>query len=303
MSLTPQALTRGESIAVAALAMPYMVIKTAGRLIGRILARNSAAAQPAPPAPASAAVQPQVPSVSPSTALVAANRVCSAEIGGQNVNFYQYFEAKVIRASTRANRRLQEATFTPAIAEECGIAYDLDGAIEWIRERGFGSARTQSLRNGPQHNNPEQPDGVELFAPQVDAPFKSAPMTRPDTAKVKGQKPVPSAPAQPFMHTLVPADERQGQPFRGRILNFGEDTRPGRGDQKPYVTYVLKMESESGQHTKDFIGEHLDELVQKYNLSAGQLVTVQLVGKEHFEVELNGKMEPRKRNHYSIKVH
>lgn len=303
MSLTPQALTSGESIAVAALAMPYMVIKTAGRLIGRILARNSAAAQPAPPAPASAAVQPQVPAVSPSIALVAANRVCSAEIGGQNVNFYQYFEAKVIRASTRANRRLQEATFTPAIAEECGIAYDLDGAIQWIRERGFGGARTQSLKKGPQHHDPEQPDGAELFEPQVDAPFKSAPMTRPGTAKVKGQKPVASAPAQPFMHTLVPADERQGRPFRGRILNFGEDTRPGRGDQKPYVTYVLKMESESGQHTKDFIGEHLNELVQKYNLSAGQLVTVQLVGKEHFEVELNGKMEPRKRNHYSIKIH
>lgn len=304
MSTTPQALTRGETIAVAALTMPYMVIKTAGRLIGRSLTRNPVAAQPAPPAPAPAAVQTQGPVASPFTALVPANRVCSAEIGGQKVNFYQYFDARVIRVSCRANRLLQEATFTPAIAEECGIAYDLDGAIQWIRERGFSGARAQSVKKGPQqHRDPVQSADVNQFAPPFGEPFKSAPMARPGPVKAKGQKQAPTAPAQTFMHTLVPADERQGRPFRGRILNFGEETRPGRGTQKPYVTYVLRMESESGQYTKDFIGEHLDELVQNHNLSIGQLVTVQLVGKEHFEVEVNGKMEPRKRNHYSIKVH
>lgn len=304
MSTTTQALTRGETVAVAALAMPYMVIKTAGRLIGRSLTRNPVVAQPAPPTPAPAAVQPQGPAASPFTALVPANRVCSTEIGGQKVNFYQYFDARVIRASCRANRILQEAMFTPAIAEESGIAFDLDGAIQWIRERGFNGALAQSVKKAsPQQRSPVPSADADQIAPPFDEPIKSAPTALPGAVKAKGQKPAPSAPAQTFVHTLVPADERQGRPFRGRILNFGEETRPGRGEQKSYVTYVLHMESESGQYTKDFIGEHLDELVQQHNLSVGQLVTVQLVGKEHFEVEVNGKMEPRKRNHYSIKVH
>ena len=288
MSTTPQALTRGESIAVAALAMPYMVIKTAGRLIGRSLTRNPVAAQPAPPAPAPAPVQPQGTAASPLTAFVPANRVCSAEIGGQKVNFYQYFDARVIRVSCRANRRLQEATFTPAIAEECGIAYDLDGAIQWIRERGFGGARAQLAKKAPQpQRDPVQTADADQFAPPFDEPFKSAPMARPGPVKAKGQKPAPSAPAQTFTHTLVPADERQGRPFRGRILNFGEETRPGRGEQKSYVTYVLKMESESGQYTKDFIGEHLDELVQQHNLSVGQLVTVATCISNWFDLHSN----------------
>jgi len=304
MSNTPQALTRGEAIAVAAVAMPYMVMSATRRLIERSLSRNPAVIPPAPPAPAPAAAQPQVPAVSPLASLVPANRVCSVEIAGQRVSFYQYFDAKQIRASCRANRRLQEATFTPAIADECGIAYDLDGAIQWIRERGFNGARSQPAKKGlPPQRDLEQDDDADTFAPPFDAPFMSAPMARPGVPKTRGQKPAPSAPAQPFVHTLVPADERQGQPFRGRIVAFGEETRTGRGDKKPYVTYVLKMESESGQYTKDFIGEHLDELVQKYNLNVGQLVTVKLEGKEHFEVEVNGKMEPRRRNHYSIKVH
>lgn len=59
MSLPPQALTKGEAFAVAALTMPYMALQSAGRLIGRTLSRASVAAAPAPAAPAPAAVKPQ----------------------------------------------------------------------------------------------------------------------------------------------------------------------------------------------------------------------------------------------------
>lgn len=300
MSHIPPALTKGETFAVAVLTMPYMVIKTAGRLIERSLTRNPAAA---PPAPAPTAAQSPPPAVAPSIAFVAADRVCSVEVNGQKVNFYQYFAAKVIRASSRANRRLQEASFTPTIAEECGVAYDLDGAIEWIRERGFDGARPQPVKQVSKHRNIEQADGAELANPPFDAPYTSPAAAHPGVAKARGQKPTPSAPVETPIHTLVPVDDRQGRPFRGRILNFGEETRAGRGDAKPYVTYVLKMESESGQYTKDFLGEHLSELVEQHGLQIGQPVTVQLVGKEFFDVEVNGKMEPRRRNHYSIKVH
>lgn len=304
MSLPPQALTKGEAFAVAALTMPYMVLQSAGRLIGRTLSRTPVAAATAPAAPAPAAVKPQAPTVAPSTAFTVANRVCSADIGGLKVNFFQYFDAKVIKVSCRANRRLQEGTFTPAIADECGIAYDLDGAIQWIRERGFGGARVQSDKTSSQERRGAvQSNDADLSAPPFNEPYKSPPMARPGLAKPRSQKPASTGAAEPFTHTLVPADERQGRPFRGRILNFGEETRPARGDQKAYVTYVLRMESESMEYTKDFIGEHLQELVEKNGLSIGDLITVQLVGKEHFQVEVNGKMEPRKRNHYSIKVH
>jgi hypothetical protein len=298
-----QAVSKSEAFVVSALAMPFMAIQTAGRLIGRSLSR-SPAIEPAPQAPAPVAVKPE-PQAAPSrNQLVAADRVCSADIDGQRVNFRQYFGAKVIYVSCRANRRLQEATFTPAIADECGIAYDLDGAIQWMRERGFEGNRARSRQPGPQpQGRVEQMGEIDLIAPPFDAPFKSRPMARPGMTKARGSVAAESAEAQPFTHTLVPADERHGRPFRGRVVSFGEEERPGRGQEKPYVTYVLKMESESGQYKKDFIGEHLGELVEKYDLRRGQLVTVQLVGKEHFQVEVNGKMEPRKRNHYSIKIH
>lgn len=296
----PQAHSKSDALIISALAMPFMAFHKAGSLIGRSLSRNPAAPPPAPPAPAPAAAPPQPAPAPTFNPLVPANRVCSANIDGQNVNFYQYVDAKVIRVSCRANRRLQEATFTPTIAEECGIAYDLDGAIQWIRERGFAGQRPHAGRAG----SPQQGDEVDLIAPPFDAPFKSRPMARPGMEKAKGQQaPASSVAAQPFVHTLDPVAEHQGRPFRGRILFFGEETRPGRGQEKPYRTYVLRMESESRTYTKDFLGEHLGELVAKQQLHLGQLVTVQLVGREHFQVEVNGKTEDRRRNHYSIKVH
>lgn len=295
----PQAHSKSDALVISALALPFMAFHKAGSLIGRSLSRNPAAPPPAPPVPASATPKPQaaVPTFNP---LVPANRVCSANIDGQYVNFYQYFDAQVIRASCRANRHLQEATFTPAIAQECGIAYDLDGAIQWIRERGFAGQRSHAGRT----STPQQRDDADLIAPPFDAPFKSRPMARPCVGKAKGpQAAAGTVAAQPFVHTLDPVAEHQGRPFRGRIKFFGEETRPGRGQEKPYRTYVLRMESESRAYTKDFLGEHLAELVEKYQLQLDQLVTVQLIGREHFQVEVNGNLEDRRRNHYSIKVH
>jgi hypothetical protein len=296
----PQAHSKSDALVISALALPFMAFHKAGSLIGRSLSHNPAATPPAPPTPVPAAGKPQPAAVPPFNPLVPANRVCSANIDGQNVSFYQYFDAKVIRVSCRANRRLQEATFTPAIAEEYGIAYDLDGAIQWIRERGFAGQRPHGGRAG----SPQQSDDADLIAPPFDAPFKSRSMARPGLEKAKGlQVPSPSVAAQPFVHTLDAVPEHQGRPFRGRIQFFGEENRPGRGQEKPYRTYVLRMESESRAYTKDFLGEHLGELVEKHQLQLGQLITVQLVGREHFQVEVNGKMEDRRRNHYSIKVH
>lgn len=295
--------SKSDAFLISALAVPFMAFHKAGSLIGRSLSRNPAASTPVPPtptAPAPAEVKPQAAASPSFNPLVPANRVCSVSIDGQYVNFYQYFDAKVIRVSCRANRRLQEAMFTPALAEECGIAFDLDGAIQWIRERGFSGQRSLAGRAG----SPVQRDDVDPIAPPFDAPFKSRPMARAGMGKTKGQQaPAHSAPAQPFVHSIDPVPEHQGRPFRGRIQFFGEEVRPGRGNEKPYRTFVLRMESESRAYTKDFLGEHLGELVEKHQLQIDQLVTVQLLGREHFQVEVDGKMEDRRRNHYSIKVH
>ena len=296
----PQAHSKSDALVISALALPFMAFHKAGSLIGRTLSRSPAATPPAPPAPAPAAAKSQPVAAPTFNNLVPADRVCSANIDGQHVNFYQYFDAKVIRVSCRANRRLQEAMFTPAIAEECGIVFDLDGAIQWIRERGFAGQRPYAGRTA----SPQQSNHADLIAQPFDEPFDSRPMARPGTGKAKGQQAAAeSVAAQPFVHTLDPVPEHQGRPFRGRIQFFGEETRSGRGQEKPYRTYVLRMESESRAHTKDFLGEHLGELVEKHQLQLGQLVTVQLVGREHFQVEVNGKMEDRRRNHYSIRVH
>lgn len=295
-----QAHSKSDAFVISALSLPFLAFHKAGSIIGRSLSRNPAASPSAPPAPAPVAAKLQSAALPIFNPLVPADRVCNANIAGQSVNFYQYFDAMVIRVSCRANRRLQEAAFTPAIADDCGIAFDLDGAIQWIRERGFAG----QLSNAGRADSLQQCDDAEPIAPPFDAPFKSRPMAWPAQAKAKGQRAaVGSVAARPSVLTLDPITERQGRPFRGRIRSFGVETRPGRGDEKPYETYVLRMESESREYTRDFLGEHLGELVSEYKLQLDQLITVQLVGREHFQVEVNGKMEDRRRNHYSITVH
>ena len=64
----------------------------------------------------------------------------------------------------------------------------------------------------------------------------------------------------------------------------------------------MTLRSETGSYEKQFIGEHLADLVTDMDLREGQLVRLQLLGKHHFEVEVNGKMEPRNRNHFAIET-
>ena len=61
------------------------------------------------------------------------------------------------------------------------------------------------------------------------------------------------------------------------------------------------MRTETGLYEKHFIGEHLADLVTDLGLREGELVCL-LLGKHHFEVEVNGKMEARSRNHFAIET-
>jgi len=299
MSRNFQPLSTNEQVAVNLITLPFRVASSAVDFIRGGLARAKPVAKPAPQAPAQTVAQP-VSAAAPSNTLIVADRVCSAMIGGQSVNFFQYVQAKVIRVSSRVNRRQLEANFTPAIADECGIAFDLDGAIQWIRERGF--PRPASAAKGNRQEREAMPNlEPDESAPPFDAPFKSPRKVRPGLDKTAGAASNGAETEQ--ARTLIPAAGNKGRPFTGRIMFAGEEKRYGAPGEKPYVTYVMKLESESRTFVKDFVGEHLGELVAEHKLKIGDLVTVQLLGREHFTVEVDGKTEDRRRNRYSIKTH
>jgi hypothetical protein len=292
-------LSPNEQVAVNLITLPFRVASSAVDLIKGGLARAKPVAKPVPQAPAQTVAQPPS-TAAPSNTLIIADRVCSAMIGGQSVNFFQYVQAKVIRVSSRVDRRQLEANFTPAIADECGIAFDLDGAIQWIRERGFprpSSAAKGNRQDREASSNPE-PEGS---APPFDAPFKSPRKVRSGLDKTAGAASNGTEAEQ--SRTLIPAAANKGRPFTGRVTFAGEEKRHGAPGEKPYVTYVMKLESESRAFVKDFVGEHLGELVAEHKVEIGDLVTVQLLGREHFTVEVDGRIENRRRNRYSIKTH
>lgn len=301
MSRNPQPLSVKEEAAVNMITMPFMALFSAAHMVANGIAKARATKVQATKAPPEPAPRPKAVPVVPPSTLTPADRVCSAKIAGQNVNFFQYYRAGIIRVSCRANRRLQEAVFTADIADQCNIAFDLDGAIQWIRQSGFPRPGQQSAQAGRQRPADTVLDAVDDDSPPFDQLHKSPRMARPGLDNI-GKMPAPKGAADEAMHALIPVDESKGRPFTGRILFFGEEKRQGRPGEKPYVTYVMKLESESNSYKKDFIGEHLGELVEQHKLRIGQVVTVQLMGREHFQVEVNGKLEDRRRNHYSIKT-
>lgn len=298
MSRNFQPLSSNEQVAVNLITLPFRVASNAVDFIKGGLARAKPVAKPASQAPAQTVAQ-AASAAAPSNTLIVADRVCSAMIAGQSVSFFQYVQAKVIRISSRVNRRHLEANFTPAIADECGIAFDLDGAIQWIRERGFPSP-ANAVKGGRQARE-AKPDGEPDAAPPFDAPFKSSRKAGPGSGRTAAAADKGAETEQP--RTLIPAAANKGRPFTGRITFAGEEKRYGAPGEKPYVTYVVKLESESRSFVKDFVGEHLGELVAQYKVKIGDLVTVQLLGREHFSVVVDGRTEERRRNHYSIKTH
>lgn len=302
MSRNPQPLTKSEQVAVNLMTVPFTALFSAAHLVVNGIAKARSKTKQAPKAPAQPSISPKALPVSPPSTFTIADRVCSANIGGQQVNFFQYHRAGLIRISCRANRRVLHAAFTADVAEQCGIAFDLDGAIQWIRERGFPRQDNQSATAGKQRHDDAVLGAEDEESPPFDQPYKSPRMARPGLEKA-AKKSAPQGASDQASHTLSPVENGKGRPFTGRILFFGEEKRNGRPGEKPFVTYVMKLESESSEHVKDFLGEHLAELVEQHNLRVGQVVTVQLMGREHFFVEVNGKLEERRRNHYSIKTH
>lgn len=274
MNPNPPETKRADEVAVFLLALPYLALKCAGRMIMKAAGPKSST----PPENSSEVIQDKLPAVTPKPLYNVANRVHSALIHGKKFCFYQYFDAETIRVTSRGTGVLREEFFTPAIAAENSLSFSIDGAIEWVR----GAQPSTFGQAGRRAKRPEK-----------------------DSAKVEPvvlAKPTTSPAAAPSDSTIVPPPANKAKPFTGHIQFFGEVERTGLQDKKPYITYSVRLRAESGSYEKEFIGEHLAELVSTHCLKIGMLVKLQLLGKHHFTVVVDGKTERRSRNEFALTV-
>lgn len=283
MSLNPQAPKKPGDLAFTLLSFPFDTLEAIGsRIANAFVSKSKPHQKEAPPEPAGE----RLPDITPNLQYMVADRVHSAEVRGRKVSFYQYHSAQVIRIICRELRHLKPIDFTPAIADGAALVYDIDGAIQWVRQNGLESDAVKRAAS----KGPSRPAKTSAKAPAPDVEEEQV-------------KPKPSAPAAASTASLniVPATGNKSVPFTGKIVSYGTTQIKSEG-RKPYTTYAMTLRSETGSYEKQFIGEHLADLVTDMGLREGQLVRLQLLGKHHFEVEVNGKMEARSRNHFAIET-
>lgn len=282
MSLNPQAPQKPHGLAVALLALPFIAIDAAGTRIASALRKKHPAKTGSLPA---APVEERLPDITANRQFLIADRLHRAEVNGRQVSFYQYHAARIIRISCRELRHAKPIDFTPAMAEKAHLVYDIDGAIQWVRANGLeanGGKRPASKVEAKSNNAP-----VNEQTPPWDTDNASKPKSKSQTASAEALD-------------LVPATGNKSLPFTGHIVAFGITQISGKG--KPFQSYAMTLRSETGSYEKQFIGEHLADLVAEMSLHEGQLIKIQLLGKHQFEVEVSGKTESRSRNFYQIQI-
>lgn len=283
MSQNPKPLEKIERLPFAALMFPFATIEAIG---GRILSSFVNTSNPKPTEKDKIYSHSSIPAITRNLHYVVADRAYISEVLGQRVSFYHYYADRMIRIVCRELRHLKPIEFTPEMAEKERLVFDIDGAIQWIRKNGLDTAAVNAMMPIPQ----------TLPAKTIRAATKSH-------VAVDSNKAAPVVSDKKNAQlNIVPVIGNKALPFTGHIVSFGIVNRTSMQDQKPYVTYAMKIQSESGAYEKEFIGEHLSDLVEQMDLIEGQLIRIQLLGKHHFEVEVGGKMEKRSRNHFAIAV-
>jgi len=285
MSLDPQAPKKSGDLAYSLLTFPFDTLEAIG---SRIAAAFTSKLEQQPKEPQPAPAGERIPDITANLQYMIADRAYSAEVCGRKVSLYQYHDAKVIRILCRDLRHLKPIDFTPDIADGAALVYDIDGAIQWVRKNGLESETVK--RAVLKTTNPTSKSAAKTQSPTGNVGE--------ETAKAK---PVTPAAASSARLNVIPATGNKSAPFTGRIASFGTTKIKSEG-RKPYTTYAMTLRSETGSYEKQFIGEHLADLVANIGLHEGQLVCLQLLGKHHFEVEVDGKMEARSRNHFAIET-
>lgn len=267
--------TTKEDIAVKIITAPFLAIASAFNFSKKVLAKKvvSTPVQSAD-IPIAERTIPDIFRPDPDFSI--ADKVHSQMFGTLKVCFYQYVSKGFIRAIARKNGVTKTVIYTSDIAEKSGVQYNMDSAIEWVREVGFKDSISQ--------NNMSETQPVLTGQPKVEAQ---------ETIVAKEVCVAKS-------NVTSITTSAKNRPFNGKIIAMGETTRPGRGGKPPYSSYAIKLRSESGGLEKEFLGEHLSELSEKMTLKVGQLIRIQLLGRNKFDVEINGKTEERHRNEFSI---
>lgn len=267
-----------DDLAVFLLSAPFIAIarglSLAGKAIVSMLGNRSQRTE--------SAVNPTVPAASgpvitANPEFVIADRIHSMMYGKLKVCFYQYSKLAEIRAIARKNGVSRQVIFTPEIATKAGFGYHMDGAIAWVRETGFANA---------------PPPAPVIALPKTEiAPAAPAhpPMKEKSTPK-------------PVVNKVQAENSFRSRTYVGRIKNLGNAVKPGLNGKPDYETFVLKLETESMALEKEFIGEHLAELTDQYNLKKGNTIELTTLGRTFFTVMVDGKEDQRRRNGYAIKV-
>ena len=285
MSQNPKFPDKVVDLPYGLLIFPFATMEAVGAKIMATFT-NKSKAQPKPLHEVSHGVS--LPNVTKNLQYQVADRVYSREINGRKVSFYHYYTADVIRIVCRELRHIKPIDFTPLIADDSAVVFDIDGAIQWVRQNGLKPVALIRTEENPKY--PKKATTTLSHTPPWDNEEKQA-----------KNKPTPVS-TSPSQSTIVPATGSKSAQFTGRIVSFGTSQRTGNGDGKPYITYAMKIRSETGAYDKEFIGEHLSDLVADMKLQVGQLIRIQLLGKHYFEVEVDGKMEQRNRNHFAINI-
>lgn len=257
--------------------LPYLALAQGGSLAQSVLNRpkepkTKPSTQPkATPAPA----VPE-PKVIHNQRLEAANRVHSEIVRGNTVCFYEYRNAGLIKATTRVHGFVKEEVFTRDDAKGMSLPFVIESAVVWIHRHGFGGKKPAT----------EQPERSAISAP----PKATAPAVR------QVQPPVAASPAATPSTTSKAPSKR---PYEGIIVGFGPTMRPGRQGEPDYETYYMTIRNQR-IGDREFIGEQLAELVEAHQLLVGQAIRLHPLGKQHFQVMVNGKPQDRTRNEYKV---
>lgn len=264
-------LSKVDKTAIYILALPVLALQSAFDLTKRAITGKSAVSAELLP------IQEEEPVVHNSCIpkYQIANRVHCAIMGTLKVSFYQY-GSHYIQAVTRRNGQCKKVTFSPSIASKQNLPYSIDGAMQWVRQVGFKEAIDAS---------------IPVIAAKPVVPVLAAPLVGSTPQEKQSTKPVTS--------DYQPVKTRA---FTGTIISMGESERPGKDGAPPYMTYSVKLAAQYGGLEKEFIGEHLSELVEANGLQLGQLIKLQLLGRNPFTVIVDGKEEKRNRNEYALEI-
>lgn len=273
------------------IAMPFLTVATSAQMVKAATSRNDGKDKIAEPVTSQAA---EPVGIQERPAYRIADRVQSHLYGDLKVSFYQYFREGRIVAIARKNGHLKEKVLTPEIAYGCDVAFDMNGAIAWIRKTGFkdvGFARIKEV--APWEDYPEETKVQSTEAPKETALGESASRAKGQTNRVPAQQRTDEA--------SVLERTSAGRPFTGTIVQIGESERPGRDGNPPFNTYAVTLRSETSNYEKEFLGEHLSKLREEHDLKVGDLITLQRQV-EKFSVTVGGKTDIRTRNTYAIEV-